>query len=270
VAYNFHKQLIINFQKRIKMERLKNKTAIITGGAGGIGKAAAKLFANEGANVMLVDLNEEDLQKAVEEIGTPNIKYVVADVSKNDEVVNFVKKTKESFGEIDVFFNNAGIEGKVKPITEYPLEVFQKVMDVNVKGVWLGLKHVIPAMRNNGSIIITSSVAGMQGTANVSPYVASKHAIVGIMRCAALECAPRNIRVNTINPSPVDNRMMRSLEEGFDPKNKEEAKKQFEKMIPLGRYAKSEEIARVALFLASAESNFVTGAVLPVDGGMTA
>lgn len=252
------------------MNRLKNKTAIITGGAGGIGKAAAKLFSEEGANVMLVDLNEKDLKKVIAEIDNPKVKYVVADVSKNDEVLNYVEKTKESFGGVDIFFNNAGIEGKVKPITEYPVDEFQKVMDVNVKGVWLGLKHVIPAMKDKGSIIITSSVAGLQGTANVSPYVGSKHAIVGIMRCAALECALQNIRVNSINPSPVDNRMMRSLEEGFDPDNKEEAKKQFEKMIPLGRYAKSEEVANVALFLASDESSFITGAFLAVDGGMTA
>jgi len=252
------------------MERLKNKTAIITGGAGGIGKEAARLFSGEGANVMLVDLHKDELEKTIQEIGDKNIKYVVADVSKNEDVASYTKITKTEFGKVDVFFNNAGIEGKVQPITDYPLETFQKVMDVNVKGVWLGLKHVIPEMNDNGSIIITSSVAGLQGTANVSPYVASKHAIIGIMKCAALECAPRNIRVNTINPSPVDNRMMRSLEEGFSPGKGEEVKKSFEGAIPFGRYAKSEEIAHVALFLASAESSFVSGAVLPVDGAMTA
>lgn len=252
------------------MERLKNKTAIITGGAGGIGKEAARLFSGEGAYIMLVDLQKKELETTIQDIGNKNIKYVVADVTKSEDVVNYMKATKEQFGKVDIFFNNAGIEGKVQPITEYPIETFQKVMDVNVKGVWLGLKHVIPQMNDNGSIIITSSVAGLQGTANVSPYVASKHAIIGIMKCAALECATRNIRVNTINPSPVDNRMMRSLEEGFSPGKGEEIKKSFEEAIPLGRYAKSEEIANVALFLASAESSFVTGAVLPVDGGMTA
>lgn len=252
------------------MEQLKNRTAIITGGAGGIGKEAARIFSEEGARVMLVDLDKDELEKTIHDIGNKNIKYVVADVSKEEEVVNYANITKEQFGSVDVFFNNAGIEGKVKPITDYPLETFQKVMDVNIKGVWLGLKYVIPEMNENGSIIITSSVAGLQGTANVSPYVASKHATIGIMKCAALECAPKNIRVNTINPSPVDNRMMRSLEDGFNPGKGEEMKKSFEQAIPLGRYAKSEEIAHVALFLASSESSFITGAVLPVDGGMTA
>ncbi len=224
------------------MERLISKTAIITGGAGGIGKEAARIFSYEGANVMLVDLQKDELEKTVQDIGNKNIKYVVADVSKNEDVANYTKTTKEEFGKVDIFFNNAGIEGKVQPITEYPLEMFQKVMDVNVKGVWLGLKHVIPEMNDNGSIIITSSVAGLQGTANVSPYVASKHATIGIMKCAALECAPQNIRVNTINPSPVDNRMMRSLEEGFSPGKGDEIKKNFEQAIPLGRYANPKKL----------------------------
>lgn len=252
------------------MKRLENKTALITGGAGGIGKAAAKLFAGEGASVMLVDLDKDELEKAVKEIDHPKVKYTVADVSKPDDVKKYVENTKEAFGKIDVFFNNAGIEGKVKPVTDYPIGEYEKLMDVNVKGVWLGLKFAIPEMNEGGSIIITSSVAGMQGTANVSPYVASKHALVGIMKSVALECAPSKIRVNTINPSPVDNRMMRSLEEGFSPDDKEGAKSQFEKMIPLGRYAESEEVAALALFLGSDESKFITGAVVPIDGGMTA
>jgi NAD(P)-dependent dehydrogenase (short-subunit alcohol dehydrogenase family) len=252
------------------MKRLENKTALITGGAGGIGKAAAKLFTDEGANVMLVDLNKEELEKAIEEIDHPNLKYTVADVRNPDDVKNYVEKTKEAFGKIDVFFNNAGVEGQVKPVTEYPVIEYEKVMDVNVKGVWLGLKYAIPEMKEGGSIIITSSVAGMQGTANVSPYVASKHALVGIMKSVALECAPSKIRVNTINPSPVDNRMMRSLEKGFSPEDEKGAKSQFEQMIPLGRYAESEEVASLALFLGSDESKFITGAVVPIDGGMTA
>lgn len=252
------------------MKRLENKTALITGGAGGIGKATAKLFTDEGANVMLVDLNKEELEKTIEEIGHPNVKYMVADVRNPDDVKKYVAKTKEAFGKIDVFFNNAGTEGQVKPVTEYPIDEYQKVMDINVKGVWLGLKYAIPEMKEGGSIIITSSVAGMQGTANVSPYVASKHALVGIMRSVALECAPSKIRVNTINPSPVDNRMMRSLEKGFSPDDEKGAKSQFEQMIPLGRYAKSEEVANLALFLGSNESKFITGAVVPIDGGMTA
>ena len=214
-------------KKSRKMKKLKNKNAIITGGAGGIGKETAKVLANEGANVMLVDLSKDKLEKTINEIGNPNIKYVVANVSSEKDIKNYVNTTTKLFGKVDIFFNNAGIEGEVQPITEYSLKTFQKVLDVNIKGVWLGLKYVIPAMNEQGSIIITSSVAGLQGTANVSPYVASKHATIGIMRCAALECAQRNIRVNTINPSPVDNRMMRSLEEGFSPGQGNDVKKKF-------------------------------------------
>lgn len=254
------------------MERLKNKTAIITGGSGGIGKATAKIFTQEGAKVLLVDVDKDSLIKAKEEIGSSNIDYVVADVTNSKDVANYAKVAKDYLGNVDIFFNNAGVEGQVKPITEYPEEEFQKVIDVNVKGVWLGLKHIIPLMNNSdgGSIIITSSVAGLMGTANVSPYVASKHATIGIMKSVALECAPKKIRVNTINPSPVDNRMMRSLEDGFAPGKADEAKKSFEQAIPLGRYAESEEIGDLALFLASDESKFITGTVMTIDGGMTA
>lgn len=254
------------------MERLKNKTAIITGGSGGIGKATAKTFTQEGAKVLLVDVDKESLVKAKEEVGSSNLDYVVADVTNGKDVENYAKVAKDYLGSVDIFFNNAGVEGQVKPITEYPEEEFQKVIDVNVKGVWLGLKHIIPLMNgsNGGSIIITSSVAGLMGTANVSPYVASKHATIGIMKSVALECAPKKIRVNTINPSPVDNRMMRSLEDGFAPGKADEAKKSFEQSIPLGRYAESEEIGDLALFLASDESKFITGTVMTIDGGMTA
>jgi NAD(P)-dependent dehydrogenase (short-subunit alcohol dehydrogenase family) len=254
------------------MERLKNKTAIITGGSGGIGKATAKIFTQEGAKVLLVDIDKDALIKAKDEIGSSNIDHVVADVTNSKDIANYAKVAKDYLGKVDIFFNNAGVEGQVKPITEYPEEEFQKVMDVNVKGVWLGLKHIIPLMNgsNGGSIIITSSVAGLMGTANVSPYVASKHATIGIMKSVALECAPKKIRVNTINPSPVDNRMMRSLEDGFAPGKADEAKKSFEQAIPLGRYAKSEEIGELALFLASDESKFITGTIMTIDGGMTA
>lgn len=253
------------------MKRLENKVAIITGGAGGIGSATAKLFLEEGAEVMLVDLDADALEKTKEELDSDRVAYIPADISKPAEVKKFVVTTVDKFGKIDIFFANAGVEGDVKPVTDYPLETFEKVFDVNVKGTWVGLKEVIPIMKENeggGSIIITSSVAGLAGTANVSPYVGSKHALVGIMKSVALELAASAIRVNSINPSPVDNRMMRSLEEGFSDGKAEESKKMFEKMIPMGRYAKNEEIARLALFLASDDSKFITGSVHRIDGGM--
>lgn len=253
------------------MKRLENKVAVITGGAGSIGKTTAKLFLEEGAKVVLVDLKEDDLKKAADELnGGENLSFIKADVTKSGEVKNYIKETVNKFGKIDVFFNNAGIEGVVKPIVEYPEDMFDKVLAVNVKGVWLGIKYGLPQMNEGGSMIISSSVAGLIGSPGVSAYVTSKHAVIGIMRTAALEAAEKKIRVNTINPSPVDNRMMRSLEDGMSPGKGAEVKEQLEAIIPLGRYAEPEEIAKFVLFLASDDSRFVTGTINPIDGGQTA
>lgn len=252
--------------------RLKNKVAVITGGAGGIGLETAKLFLNEGASgILLVDLEDERLKDAAKSLESDVVKYFAADVSKSDEVKAYTEKAMREFGKIDVLFLNAGIEGVVKPLTEYPEDVFDKVIGVNVKGVWLGMKHAFPHMKENGggSVIVTSSVAGLEGTPNVMAYVTSKHATIGSMRVGALEGAEHGIRVNTIHPSPVNNRMMRSLEEGFAPGGAEEAKKGFEQLIPLGRYADNDEIASLALFLASDESKFITGSTYVIDGGLT-
>ncbi|MCH6236078.1 SDR family NAD(P)-dependent oxidoreductase [Cognataquiflexum rubidum] len=250
------------------MKKLENKVAIITGGAGSIGMTTAKLFLEEGAKVLLVDLEEEPLKKAVKELGGKAVQYCVADVTKASDVKSYVDTAVKAFGKIDVFFNNAGIEGTVKPIVDYPEEMFDKVIAVNVRGVWLGNKYVLPHMNDGGSIIITSSVAGLLGSPNVSAYIISKHAGVGIMRATSVEAAPRKIRVNSVHPSPVDNRMMRSLEEGFSPGQGDAVKKQLELTIPLGRYAKPIEIAKLVLFLASDDSQFITGTTQVIDGGI--
>ncbi len=262
------------------MKRLENRVAIITGGAGSIGKTTAKLLLEEGAKVVLVDLVEADLKKAIavmnaelggetgSNIAAENITYCVADVTKASDVQQYVNKTVEIYGKIDVFFNNAGIEGVVMPIIGYPEDVFDEVMAVNVKGVWLGNKYVLPHMNDGGSIIMTSSVSGIVGSPNVSAYITSKHAVVGIMRATAVEAAPRKIRVNSVHPSPVDNRMMRSFEDGFASGHGEDVKKTLEATIPLGRYAEPIEIARLVLFLASDDSQFITGTTQIVDGGL--
>jgi NAD(P)-dependent dehydrogenase (short-subunit alcohol dehydrogenase family) len=169
-----------------------------------------------------------------------------------------------------VFLNNAGIEGVVKPITEYPEEEFDKVIAVNVRGIWPGNKYVLPHMKDGGSIIMTSSVAGILGFAGLSAYVTSKHAVVGITRATAIEAAPRKIRVSTVHPSPVNNRMMRSIEEGASPGHGEEVKKQFESTIPLGRSAEPLEIAKLALFLASNDSQYIAGTTQVIDEGISA
>jgi len=251
------------------MKKFENKVVLITGGAGGIGVTAAEKFLEGGAKVVIVDLDEERLRETAAKLNSSNLGYVAADVSRAEEVKKYVQYAVDQFGKIDVFFNNAGIEGVVQPMEDYPEEMFDKVIAVNVKGVWLGMKYVIPEMNDGGSVINTSSVAGLMGTPNVSAYVGSKHAVIGLTRVAALECAPRKIRVNSVHPSPVDNRMMRSLEEGFAPGAAEAAKKSFEEAIPLKRYATNEDIVDAVLFLASDESKFITGTKLVVDGGQT-
>jgi len=185
----------------------------------------------------------------------------------------YVDYAVEKMGGIEIFYNNAGIEGKVLPLAEYPMDLYHKLIGVNVHGVYYGLRYVFPVMKKNksgGSIIITSSVAGISGTPNVLPYVTSKHAVVGMMKSAALEGADHKIRVNTVNPSPVDNRMMRSLEEGFAPGQGEAAKQGFEQAIPLKRYATNEEVADLMYFLGSENSRFITGQIHAIDGGMSA
>ena len=254
------------------MDRLKDKVAVITGGAGGIGRAAGKLFAAEGASVLLVDLDEEALKQAVAESGSNRVSYFVGDVTRAADNQAMFETATERYGGVDVFLANAGIEGDVKSIVEYDEDRFDQVLGVNVKGVFLGLKSAIPAMqaRGGGSVVITSSVAGVTGAAGVSAYVTSKHAVIGLMRTAAKECAPLNIRVNTVNPSPVETRMMRSLEEGMLPGSAEAAKEAMTASIPMGRYGTPDEIARVMLFLASEDSAWITGSVYMADGGFTA
>ena len=253
------------------MGKLDGRVAIITGGSGGIGRAAAKRFVDEGAKVLIVDLEEGALRTALDTIGSGNASSIVADVTSDDETQRYVKAAVDRYGRIDIYLANAGIEGKFTPITEYPIDTFDRVIAVNVRGVWLGLKHVIPAMAKGGggSIVITSSTAGIHGYAGGSAYVTSKHAVIGMMRTAALECAPLKIRVNTVNPSPIETRMMRSIEEQLAPGHSGQAKEQFQAGVPLGRYGHPEEVADVMLFLASDQSSFCTGGVYMVDGGVS-
>lgn len=254
------------------MSRLGNKVAVITGGAGGIGKAAGKLFVAEGADVLLVDLDEAALKAACDEIGSNRVSYFVGNVTSHEDNQAMIATAEERYGGVDVFLANAGIEGDVTSIVDYDESRFDQVMAVNVKGPFLGLKASIPALqkRGGGSIIITSSIMGVTGGAGVAPYTTSKHAVIGMMKSAAKECAAMNIRVNTVNPSPVDTRMMRSLEAGFSPDNPDERREQIAASIPLGRYGQPEDIAKLMLFLASDDSSFITGSVYMADGGSSA
>jgi len=252
------------------MKRLENKVAVITGGSGGIGSATARIFLDEGAKVLLVDLDEGNLKEVVANLGSADVSYFVADVTKDDDTRQYIHAAVERYERMDVLISNAGLEGVVQPLTEYPEDVFDRVIAVNLKGVWLSIKHSFPTMEKNGggSIIITSSAAGLKGSLHVVAYAASKHGVVGVMRSAALEGAPKKIRVNTIHPGPTDSRMMRSLEAGYSPGAAEEAKRAFESQMPLGRYVQCEEVGRLALFLASDESSMITGATYVLDGGL--
>ena len=255
-------------------ERFEGKVVVITGAAGGIGRATAERFASEGARVVAVDLPNSPLDEtvaAIEGVGGEAL-AVGADVTEWADHERYVKETIERFRGIDCFFNNAGIEGWVGPLVEYPEDVFDKVLAVNVKGVWLGLKAVGPAIRQRGggAIVNTASTAGLGGTPMLVAYGASKHAVIGITRSAALEFAPDKIRVNAICPAPIETRMMRSIERGGDPDDPESRRQTIAQGLPLGRYGEPHEVAALVAFLCSDEAGFITGAAYPIDGGSKA
>ncbi len=254
------------------MTRLANKTTVITGGAGAIGRAAAKLFVEEGAHVVLVDIEEAALRQAADTIGGEQVSFVVADVTTLADTQRFMKAALDRHGRVDIFLANAGIEGVTKPIVEYPLETFDRVWAVNVRGVFLGLQQVIPIMseQGGGSIVITSSIFGYKGKVGSSVYSASKHAVIGLMRSAAMECAPLGIRVNAINPAYIDGPMMQRVVESADPDASQQLRERLERQVPLARYGTPDEVAHLLVFLASDESRFCTGGIYPVDGGMSA
>ncbi len=249
--------------------RLEGKTALITGGAGSIGFAAASLFVREGARVMLVDLNESDLQAAVAQLPAERAGYAVADVTQPEAVQRYVDATVARFGKIDVLFSNAGNLGAIAPIEEYPLDEFRSVLDVHVVGAFLACKYTVPHMNEGGSIIITSSIVGVRGSPGAFGYSVAKHAQVGLMRSLAKQLAPRHIRVNTIHPGPVDNAFQLEVERRLSIVLKRDATAMLNTTIPLGRHAQADEIAQSVLYLASDASSFTTGSTLMVDGGMS-
>jgi NAD(P)-dependent dehydrogenase (short-subunit alcohol dehydrogenase family) len=254
------------------MGRLDGKVAIITGAAGGIGLAATKRFVAEGARVMMVDLRDRDLEKAAQGLDPARVGTLAADVTQVADTRRYVAAAARRFGGIDIMLCNAGIEGVVANILDYPVEVFDKVLSVNVRGVWLGLKYGIPQLRKRGkgSIVITASTAGIKGSPLVSAYITSKHAVVGMMRSVSQEFARENIRVNCVNPSATETRMMRSLEKGFFPDNPAKGRRRAIAGTPMHRYAQPQEVAALMLFLASDESAFCNGGVYTVDGGRSA
>ena len=255
------------------MARFNNKVVVLTGAGSGIGLEAVKLFAREGAKLMLAGRSEAALKSAVQIVGASNAAYVVTDVSKPEDNQRLMKTAEDKFGGVDIFIANAGVEGATAPIVDYPVDAFDQVMAVNVRGVFLGLKYAIPAIRKRGkgAIIITSSIGGIKarGQGN-SAYIASKHAEIGLMRTATTECAPFNIRVNCVLPGPTDTRMIRNIEEGRSPGAPEKAREVILTGLPMKRYGTPEEVARLMVFLASDEASICTGGVYTADGGLSA
>jgi NAD(P)-dependent dehydrogenase (short-subunit alcohol dehydrogenase family) len=250
------------------------KVALVTGGGNGIGRAASVGFAERGAKVVVVD---RDGQAAEATAGIIRQKggdavAVTADVTKSEDVKAYVKAAIDKYGRIDCFFNNAGIEGKLAHTAEYEEAVFDAVIGVNVKGVFLGLRHVLPEMirQKSGAVVNTASVAGLVATPGMPAYVASKHAVIGLTKTAAGEVARQGIRVNAVCPGPVDTRMIHSLEAQLSPGDPAAISARYQAAQPTGRYTTTEEIANMVLFLCSDLASNTTGGQFVVDGGRTA
>lgn len=252
------------------MPLLTGKVCLITGGGGSVGLATARLFLSEGARVALVDRIAIDPALLADASYGDRLLTITADVSSEADAARYVSDTVGRFGAIDVLFSNAGNFGMVAPIQDYPVDVFDAVQAVHVRGAFLAAKHAVPVMNDGGSIVITSSVAATRGDPGVYAYITAKHAQIGLMRCLAKELAPRGIRVNTVHPGPLANDFQLDIEKDLGAAIGRDGTEFFNEMIPLGRHGTAEEVSRSVLYLASDMSSFTTGSMLMVDGGMSA
>lgn len=252
----------------------ESKVIIITGAAGGIGKEVVRKLANAQAKVVLVDLNEEAIKSVQAELGLTeeNSLTVRADVSSEEDVKNYVDQTIAKFGRIDGFVNNAGVEGPAKPLEEISEKEFDFVYGINVKGVFYGLKYVLPVMKSqkSGSIVNTSSVAGLIGSPNMALYNSSKHAVMGLNKVAALEAAASNVRVNTVNPGVINTQMMRNIETNVagSAEAAQAAQAAYNDAVPMKRYGEAPEVANVIVFLLSDEASYVSSSSYTIDGAL--
>ncbi|MES1047489.1 SDR family NAD(P)-dependent oxidoreductase [Heyndrickxia oleronia] len=247
-----------------------NQVAVVTGAGSGIGRATSIKLAGNGYKVVLVDFNQvtgEETLNLIRNKGGEGI-FVKADVSNIDDVQAYVQKTVDIYGRIDVFFNNAGIIQKFAPFTTVELEEYERIMDINVKGVFLGMKYVIPIMleQGRGSIINTASSAGIRPEHSIAVYSASKHAVIGLTKGAAIEYANKGIRINAVCPGGIVTPLFKSVGEtlektGYVP----------EEMSPMrmGRHGEPDEVAEAVLFLASDKASFMSGSIVSVDGSLT-
>jgi NAD(P)-dependent dehydrogenase (short-subunit alcohol dehydrogenase family) len=250
------------------------KTAVITGAANGIGRQTAIGFAAAGAKVLAVDRDSAGAEATAAAICRQGgvARAETADVTEPGDVQRYVETALKAYGRIDCFFNNAGIICKVAPIATYDVAAFDEVMAINVRGVFLGLRYVLPAMiaQGSGAVVNTASVAGLVGTPGMAPYVASKHAVIGLTKAAAGEVARNGVRVNAVCPGPIDTDMMHRVEAQVDPADPAAVGRRYQAGLPSGRYGTAEEVANVVLFLCSELASNVSGAQYVVDGGRTA
>lgn len=257
---------------------LSGKVALITGAGGGIGSATSSVFLREHAKVALVDSNSDALARSADQLiahgyTADAIETYVADVTSAADVQAYVQATRERFGKLDVLFNNAGTEGDVAFTADYDESTFDRVMSVNIKGVWLNLKYGISAMLEQGTdgvVINTSSGLGLVGMPGLSAYVATKHAVTGLTRTAALEYGSRGVRVVAVCPGPIATAMMDALEEKDTSQSREASHEAFVNYVPLKRYGTPAEIAELVAFLASDRASFINGSAVSIDGGTTA
>jgi len=251
------------------------KVAIITGGANGIGQAVAQSLAARGARGVLVvdrDVAAGEATVAAIRAAGGTALFTSADVSQSADVRAYVQLALDTWGAIDCFHNNAGIEGTIATTAEYDEAMFDSVMAINVKGVFLGLRHVLPVMlkQGHGAVVNTASVAAIFGTPGMPAYVASKHAVMGLTKVAAGEVGPQGIRVNAVCPGPIDTRMVRDIAKQVSPNNPDAVEARYAGSLPLRRYGSAQEVANVVLFLLSDLAGNITGAQYVVDGGRSA
>lgn len=252
---------------------MKNQVIIITGAAMGLGWATAELLAAKGAKLVLVDYNEKVLREAADKLekAFPEIEIlnVVADVSDEMAVKKYVDQTLEHFGRIDGFYNNAGIEGRQASMTDYEVEIFKKVIDINLMGVYYGMRYVLPVMQKQGKgrIVNVASVGGIRGVLNQSPYVASKHAVSGMTKNAAIEYGKYGILTNAIAPGAILTPMVAEAFKQVNPENPQAAESEYASRNPSRRLGQPAEVAKLVSFLLSDDNGYINGQTIAIDGG---